>query len=628
MSEAAHQPLAHLSAHAQELLDQHQQRIHQRCDRMFAGLFLIQWAAGILVACWLSPQAWAGTARHVHPHIWAALGIGTAITSLPLLLIYRYPGSTATRHAVAAGQMMWSALLIHLSGGRIETHFHIFGSLAFLAFYRDWRVLATATAVTGVDHLLRGILLPESIFAVAMASPWRALEHTAWVLFEDYFLVGACLRSQREMAEIAARQSDDESITRAALADRDDLLVALNAGTIVARTDSTGHITYVNDRFCAASGYTRAELMGQHLSILDSGQHPAGYWDRVLETVQTGALWQAEVRNRAKDGRYFWVSATIKGFLGADGRLARAVHVQTDITEHKEAEVHRGQAARLESIGQLAAGIAHEINTPTQYVGDNVRFAQEGFVAMAKAMTHYEEMLVEGPAQPWADRQARAEGFRRELDLDFLRDEVPQAISQALEGLERVTLIVGAMKEFSHPGTTHKEPADLNRAIVSTVEVCRNRWKYIADLQTDLQPDLPPVPCLVAEFNQVVLNLIVNAADALGDAVTCQDTAPRKAMIFVRSRVTTDGKFAEVTVADNGPGIPEAVQVRIFEPFFTTKPLGKGTGQGLTLSRDVIVNKHGGTLTFKSSTEGTTFTIRLPLVAPAETNQEVEKLAA
>jgi signal transduction histidine kinase len=187
-----------------------------------------------------------------------------------------------------------------------------------------------------------------------------------------------------------------------------------------------------------------------------------------------------------------------------------------------------------------------------------------------------------------------------------------------------VTLIVGAMKDFSHPGTTQKEPADLNRAIVSTVEVCRNRWKYIADLQTDLQADLPPVPCLVAEFNQVVLNLIVNAADALSEVVPPPGAPPHKATIHVASRVTPDGQWAEVTVADNGPGIPERVQARIFEPFFTTKPLGKGTGQGLTLSRDVIVNKHGGSLTFRSSPAGTTFTIRLPLVAPVE----MERLAA
>jgi PAS domain S-box-containing protein len=624
MGEVESHPKVEMSDRARQLFHAHESRIHRRCDRMFARLFVIQWAAGLIAACWLSPRAWAGAESYVHPHIWAAFTIGTVLLSVPLFLVYHHPGGTLTRHVVAAAQMMFSGLLIHLSGGRIETHFHIFGSLAFLAFYRDWRVLATATAVTGLDHVLRGTLAPESLFGVATASPWRAFEHIGWVLFTDYFLVGASLRSRREMVEIAVHQSENESATATAKADRDDLLVALNAGTIVARTDATGHITYVNDHLCDLSGHTREELLGQPMSILESGQHPPEFWEEMIQRISRGELWRGEVRNKTKDGRHFWVSASIKGFTDAKGRLTRAVHVQTDITAEKEAELHRGQAARLESIGQLAAGIAHEINTPTQYVGDNVRFTQEGFTAVTKAMTQYEELLAEGPGRPWADRQAVAANVRRDLDLDFLRGEVPQAISQALEGLERVTLIVGAMKDFSHPGTTQKEPADLNRAIVSTVEVCRNRWKYIADLQTDLQADLPPVPCLVAEFNQVVLNLIVNAADALSEVVPPPGAPPHKATIHVASRVTPDGQWAEVTVADNGPGIPERVQARIFEPFFTTKPLGKGTGQGLTLSRDVIVNKHGGSLTFRSSPAGTTFTIRLPLVAPVE----MERLAA
>ena len=610
---------AELAREARALFARHQHQINRRCDRMFAGLFVLQWAAGIVMACWLSPRTWAGSQSGVHPHVWAAVGLGSALISVPLVLIYWRPGGTVTRHAVAVAQMMTSALLIHLSGGRIETHFHIFGSLAFLAFYRDWRVLMTATAVVGVDHLVQGVVAPESIFGVAAASPWRVLEHVGWVLFEDYFLIGSCIQSRREMAEVAARQAENESAAEMARTDRDDLLTSLNAGTIVVMTDWTGRVSYVNDRVCAVTGYAREELLGQDPRMLRSAVHPEAFWAALSDATDHGGLWSGEICNRTKAGELYWVHANVKGLLGPDGFHRRTVSVQTDITAQKAAEMHRAQAAQLASIGQLAAGIAHEINTPTQYVGDNVRFAQDGFATLAKAMDACDAMLADGSPRPWSDRRADADRVRQALDLDFIRGEVPQAIAQALEGLERVTLIVSAMKDFSHPGSTNKEPADLNRAILSTVEVCRNRWKYVADLEADLAADLPPVPCLVAEFNQVVLNLIVNAADAIAETMGACGPAD-KGLIRVVSRPAADGRSVEVTVTDNGPGIPLNVQARLFEPFFTTKPLGKGTGQGLTLSRNVIVDKHGGSLTFRSTPgQGTTFTIRLPLDAAAGT---------
>jgi signal transduction histidine kinase len=192
-------------------------------------------------------------------------------------------------------------------------------------------------------------------------------------------------------------------------------------------------------------------------------------------------------------------------------------------------------------------------------------------------------------------------------------------LDQSIAGLDCVATIVRAMKDFSHPGSDAKEPADLNRSIASTIEVCRNRWKYVAELKLDLSPDLPAVPCLVAEFNQVVLNLIVNAADAIGEA---RGTGGDGALghIFVSS--ARRGDWAEVRIQDDGPGIPEALRRRIFEPFFTTKPVGKGTGQGLMLCRNVIVNKHGGELFFEPAAGGgTTFVIRLPI---AETEPAVD----
>jgi signal transduction histidine kinase len=262
-------------------------------------------------------------------------------------------------------------------------------------------------------------------------------------------------------------------------------------------------------------------------------------------------------------------------------------------------EVQLRHAQKLESIGQLAAGIAHEINTPAQYVGDNLHFVQESF-GHIQSLIALQEGLIPQEAREAMD----------EADVPFLMEEIPRALEQAIEGVSRISTLVRAMKEFSHPGQKEKTPSNLNRAIESTITVARNEWKYVADMRTDFDPVLPLVPCMVSDFNQVMLNLIVNAAHAISDVA--KDGA--KGTITVSTR--RNGLFAEVSVADTGSGIPEAVRERVFDPFFTTKNVGKGSGQGLAISRSVIVDKHGGTIGFETEPgRGTTFLIRLPLAS-------------
>jgi len=193
------------------LRSEQEQILWKQTDRLFAMLLVLQWIAAVAMALWLSPWAWQGLDRYVHPHVWAAVFIGGLITVLPVSLAIWRPGETMTRMVIAIAQMLDSALLIHLSGGRIETHFHVFGSLAFLSFYRDWRVLIPATLVVAIDHALRGIFLPASVFGVITASPWRWVEHAGWVIFEDIFLVWACVRGAREMAALAHRQAELEA---------------------------------------------------------------------------------------------------------------------------------------------------------------------------------------------------------------------------------------------------------------------------------------------------------------------------------------------------------------------------------------------------------------------------------
>ncbi len=289
-----------------------------------------------------------------------------------------------------------------------------------------------------------------------------------------------------------------------------------------------------------------------------------------------------------------------------------------EISERKQVEHERQmmelqlrQSQKIEAIGQLAAGIAHEINTPTQYVGDNTRFLKDAFARITKLLESHDTLLKAAKANAVTPALlSHADEAFAATDVKYLSEQIPAAINETLEGVERISKIVRAMKEFSHPGGKEKAKADINRAIESTVTVAHNEWRYVADMKLDLDPDLPMVSCFLGEFNQCILNLVVNAAHAIGDVVKQQPGT--KGLITVRSR--RDHDFAEICLSDTGTGIPLSVRPHIFEPFFTTKEVGKGTGQGLSIVYGNIVKKHGGTVTFETEIgKGTSFVLRLPL---------------
>ena len=296
--------------------------------------------------------------------------------------------------------------------------------------------------------------------------------------------------------------------------------------------------------------------------------------------------------------------------------LAGKQALEEEMIRRERAEVVLRQAQKLESIGQLAAGIAHEINTPSQYVGDNLRFLQETSRPMVSALELFGAVAVAARSGPIPlELLQRAEGILRDVDVEYAKTEVPKALEQALEGVARVTAIVRAMKDFAHPDTTESALVNLNEAIASTITVTRNEWKYVADLDTDFDPSLPLVPCFAGEFNQVILNLIVNAAHAIGDVN--KDEKAGKGRITVSTRRT--GDHVEIRVADTGSGIPDHILPRIFDPFFTTKEVGKGSGQGLALAYNIIVGRHKGTIDVETRPgHGSTFLVRLP-IATAQT---------
>jgi PAS domain S-box-containing protein len=278
----------------------------------------------------------------------------------------------------------------------------------------------------------------------------------------------------------------------------------------------------------------------------------------------------------------------------AAGNLTGIVGTGYDITERKAAEERMASGERLESIGRLAAGVAHEINTPIQYLRDSVQFIGEG---VQELLAYVDQLHASGPTRPAPND-----------DVEYMREELPPALKRVSEGLARIAEIVRSMREFSNADQREAGDVDLNGAIASTLVVARSEYQAVADVRTDFGA-LPPVFCMGAQINQVVLNLLTNAAHAIADAN--KDTGARGVITITTRR---DGDHALISVADTGCGIPENIRARIFDPFFTTKAVGRGSGQGLSVVRNVIVKGHGGTISFETrSGVGTTFHVRLPL---------------
>jgi len=368
---------------------------------------------------------------------------------------------------------------------------------------------------------------------------------------------------------------------------------------------------YVSPRIEAVVGLSVTEWMSG-LDRMLALVHPD---DRAKVEAAVGRPAALEFRCLRADGEVVWLRDS-RALVVADGDRRLLQGLLFDVTESKRAESDRDRmeldlrlAQKLEAVGQLAAGIAHEINTPTQFVGDTVRFLGDAFGDLAELLVAYEDLLAAAERGPVpSGLVARVRAAEDRADLDYLRARVPGAVERAEDGVQRVATIVRAMREFAHPPTAQMAPVDLNAALRSTLVVASNEYKYVADLETELG-ELPPVVCDGGDMNQVFLNLVVNAAHAIVDANRA--TARRGT---IRVRTVAEGDHVRVSVSDTGTGIAPEVADRIYDPFFTTKEVGRGTGQGLAIARQIVVERHGGTITFDTRAgQGTTFHVRLPI---------------
>jgi PAS domain S-box-containing protein len=411
--------------------------------------------------------------------------------------------------------------------------------------------------------------------------------------------------------DVSERKRHEEALRAAELKYRsmfDEALVG------IFKLDPGGRLLQVNPAMAACMGYDSAEemlvVMVEPLwAAAVSPERRAEFASLLAEQRHVRSF---ELEMFRKDRSRIWISSSVRAKYD-NGQLSGFVGMFEDITERRVLREQLLQAQKLESVGQLAAGIAHEINTPVQYIGDNVRFLKDTFEELVSLNAAHGRLMAAVQANQLSPELVEevAQAIEK-VDVEYLLTEIPTAIEQTLEGVTRVSGLVSAMKEFSHPGTAEKVPTDLNHAIESTITVARNEWKYVADMKMELDADLPLVSCLPGEFNQVVLNMIVNAAHAIADVAAAG--GPEKGLITIQTRSLPSA--VEIRIQDTGGGIPEKVRSRIFDPFFTTKEIGKGTGQGLAIARSVVVDKHQGTIDFETEErQGTTFIIRLPLDA-------------
>jgi PAS domain S-box-containing protein len=440
-------------------------------------------------------------------------------------------------------------------------------------------------------------------------------------------LLGTCKELSNVRTQLALELAEKERLRRE-LRLRD---AALDAGSshfmLVSSCDPLHPIVYVNRTMARDYGFEAEELIGQSIAVLKVRDPSDPRLLDISERLRRGQTVRDDLEVVRRDGTTFCAGFTITPLRNRLQQITHYVVVGADITMRKEAERKREQlqeqlynemqerermaselrlAQKLEAVGRLAAGLAHEINTPIQYVGDSVSFLQSSFGDLARLFAAHHDVVLGGQAAT-PEQLSAIHAIEQEIDFEFLRIEMPKAFERTLEGTQRVSEIVRAMKEFAHPDGSEQSPADLNHALEMTLIVARNEYKYDATVVTQFG-EIPPVICNVGELNQVFLNLIVNASHAIQDS--------RHDAITGRITVSTRAleKTVEITIADNGCGIPQENLEKIYDPFFTTKAVGRGTGQGLPIARSIVVDKHGGDIGVESYIGvGTRFTIQLPI---------------
>jgi signal transduction histidine kinase len=578
--------------------------------RAFRILFVVQWAIAMLLA-WKS--AVPGDGR-----LWITLILGGMLCVPAGQFTRGAPLAWWTRQFVAVSQIGWSWLYVWLLEGNTEAQFHLFASLAFLAFYRDWSVLFTALIAAIAWPALRLALLPDS-YSIAPAAWSRLMHQAAYLAAETAMLMVTVSQGMKTVwrfaRESATLQLTNEHIQRDVSERTAELVRSREQYRLIAET--TRAIPFELD--LAHSRFTYIGPQAEDLlGFPEARWRDAGFLDTLLPRER-----EADARRQldesmpgsfemlcsvvTADDRVVELRWTVSCEIRNDMRFLRGLMI--DVTEARRLVREMAQGQKLESVGRIAAGVAHEINTSVQFISDSVRFVRHALKDVPHALAAYRGLTAGVLSGRDVIEAAKAAAETDEAaDVDYFLKNAPEALDRALEGIGRVGSIVRSMTEFAHPDSRTMADVDINRALKTTLNMARNEYKGVADVETDFG-EIPAVHCHAGDVNQVVLNLLLNAAHAIGDVVAGTSD---KGRITVRTRAI--GDYVEISISDTGDGIPESVRGRIFEPFVTTKEVGRGTGQGLALSRGLVVEKLKGSLHFETETgKGTTFFIRLPV---------------
>lgn len=419
-----------------------------------------------------------------------------------------------------------------------------------------------------------------------------------------------------------------------------DLKSALDRSAIVAITDCQGKITYINDKFCELSQYSREELIGQTHRIVNSAYHPPEFFAKLWKAIALGQVWKGEIRNKAKDGTYYWVDTTIVPFLDSKGKPFQYLAIRFDISKRKLIEeALRGSKAKLKRqteelkdalsdlkrtqaqlvqsekmflLGQIVAGLAHEINNPVSFIYGNLRHAD----AYIEDLLYLIDLYQKHYPNPVDEIAEEADS----LDIDFLREDLPKLLGSMKVGAERIREMIATLRNFARLDEAEKKTVDIHAGLDSTLLLLQHRLHYPDNATQEESAaiqvikeygNLPMVECYPSELNQVFMNILSNAIDILA-------TQPPPRAIAISTLVRNGAfPFIEILISDNGPGMSEEVQKHLFDPFFTTKSVGSGTGLGLTTSYQIVVEKHGGSLQCVSTPgRGTEFAIAIPIASP------------
>lgn len=571
-----------ISAKTRSIFDTLIRKNYADCDHMFAVLLFFEWIGGIMTALLISPTSWEGISSSPHIHVMLAIWLGITIVILPVGLAWFYSGTSLTRQTIAVAQMLMTGLLIHLMGGRLETHFLFFGSLTFLSFYADWKVLLTATAITTLDHIVRGVYLPFSLYGVTYPEPWRWAEHAGWVLFADLFLIRKCVLDMQEKWRISEKQAQMEltnQIIEEQVIERTEQVKASeekfrnlcsSVPTVIfeSKPDDSWEVIGLPWFQLTASPVESAKRWW-NLIIENDRQRALDSWK---EAVEKGSEWSEEFRIQTLSGVTKWIKAKAVPLSGKANGTRQLIGTLEDITDRKNAEESNRRMLLMNQRDDFMAMLANDLKNPIVGANRILGLMTEG--KLGKLEAEQEEILnkiVDGNNELLQMIQHIISVYRYDRDADV----------QKFEHASMASLVEDCVIKFRKTANAKNVNINLDLSDSGDVDIVGNS----------------------ESIRLVIHNLLDNALKFMPEGGDINLVAFRQGD-SVMFKVSNSGSFIEVEQMD-----------KLFERPMTGKESGTGylpkVGLGLYMCRQ-IVDAHKGNISCESDGEGTTFTVALP----------------